>query len=223
MPVYNREDLVVKAIESIKTQTYKNWTLIVVDDASSDRSCLNAVDINDNRIHVIRNTENVGAYRSLNRGLAYAVRNGIEWDLCTMVGSDDINHPSRFESFPKYFQYENVLALRTCAVKSNEPDKIVRPCGIIVMSREVFSLIGYYDNVRMAGDSEYMARIRKLVELNNNYRIANAEKTEVYYEANIGDDNLSLKGKKWRKIYSDLYKRNLSYITNVEDLYHEKL
>lgn len=38
IPLYNKEQSVVATIESILSQTYKNWELIVVDDGSTDNS-----------------------------------------------------------------------------------------------------------------------------------------------------------------------------------------
>lgn len=38
MPVYNAEDTVERAIQSVQKQTYSNWELLAVDDGSSDRS-----------------------------------------------------------------------------------------------------------------------------------------------------------------------------------------
>ena len=38
MPVYNSEQYVSAAIESVLTQSYKNFELIIIDDGSSDRS-----------------------------------------------------------------------------------------------------------------------------------------------------------------------------------------
>ena len=36
MSVYNGEKFILKAIESIKKQTYKNWELLIANDASTD-------------------------------------------------------------------------------------------------------------------------------------------------------------------------------------------
>jgi len=38
MPVYNREAVVIEALESCVAQTYKNWELVICDDGSSDNS-----------------------------------------------------------------------------------------------------------------------------------------------------------------------------------------
>jgi glycosyltransferase involved in cell wall biosynthesis len=38
MPVYNRQDYLSTAIESIQAQTYPDWELILWDDQSTDRS-----------------------------------------------------------------------------------------------------------------------------------------------------------------------------------------
>jgi hypothetical protein len=38
LPVWNREDLVIEAINSVRQQVYTNWELIIVDDGSTDRS-----------------------------------------------------------------------------------------------------------------------------------------------------------------------------------------
>ena len=37
MPIYNSERYLIKSIESIINQSYKNWELICVDDCSSDK------------------------------------------------------------------------------------------------------------------------------------------------------------------------------------------
>ena len=39
MPVYNSEQYLAAAIESIIQQTYSNWELLIIDDCSKDASC----------------------------------------------------------------------------------------------------------------------------------------------------------------------------------------
>ena len=38
IPCYNRENFIGKTIESVISQTYKNWECIIVDDGSTDKS-----------------------------------------------------------------------------------------------------------------------------------------------------------------------------------------
>ncbi len=62
IPVYNRESLVLRAIQSACQQTYQNIEIIVVDNCSSDRTYEVVLDAatRDARIRCFRNSENLG-------------------------------------------------------------------------------------------------------------------------------------------------------------------
>ena len=71
MPAYNSSSTISVAIESILVQTWSDIELIIVDDCSTDKT----VDIaqhyaeQDNRVTVIRQLRNVGAYAARNAGV----------------------------------------------------------------------------------------------------------------------------------------------------------
>ncbi len=69
MPVYNRENLIENAIQSVLNQSYKNIELIIVNDNSSDKTLEQIKKIDDERIKVINNPINYGVSKSRNIAL----------------------------------------------------------------------------------------------------------------------------------------------------------
>ena len=72
MPVYNRKDVVMNAINSVLNQTYENFELIIVDDASTDGSAELLKEIKNEKISVIMCDENGGSSYARNKGLKLA-------------------------------------------------------------------------------------------------------------------------------------------------------
>ncbi|MGN7385521.1 glycosyltransferase family 2 protein [Sporosarcina sp. SAFN-015] len=70
IPVYNKEKFLSKTIESVLSQSYKNFELIIIDDGSTDLSLkvINEFARRDTRIHV---------YTQRNSGVSAARNNGI--------------------------------------------------------------------------------------------------------------------------------------------------
>ncbi|MEH7413682.1 glycosyltransferase family 2 protein, partial [Neobacillus drentensis] len=90
MAVYNGEEYLKEAIDSILHQTYKDFEFIIVNDGSSDktREILNLLE--DNRVRVIHLDENKGLANALNIGIQNA--NG-EWIV--RQDADDVSYPHR--------------------------------------------------------------------------------------------------------------------------------
>ena len=59
MPAYNAEKYIGESIQSILDQTYTNFELIVVDDASTDKTWVVINSFKDNRIISVRNEKNL--------------------------------------------------------------------------------------------------------------------------------------------------------------------
>lgn len=85
VPVYNAQKYIKRCVESIVNQTYKDWSLILVDDGSKDESGMICDQLakSDSRIQVIH-TENKGASAARNRGLDKATG-----EFVTFVDADD--------------------------------------------------------------------------------------------------------------------------------------
>lgn len=95
MPVYNHENYVEEALDSVALQTYQNIELIVIDDGSKDRSVskIEAWVLKNPKIRVtfIPQT-NRGAHNTINRGLKMA-----QGKYLTVLNSDDFYHVRRIE------------------------------------------------------------------------------------------------------------------------------
>lgn len=94
IPTYNRPDMVCRAIESVRAQTYLDWELIVVDDCSPDDGLTEvAVDaIGDPRIRYSRNEVNRKLPGSRNAGARLARGNYIAF-----LDDDDEWLPEKLE------------------------------------------------------------------------------------------------------------------------------
>jgi len=99
MPVYNAEKFVVAAIESILSQSYTNFELIIVNNASTDNSVEYIKRIVDRRITLIENEENCGIVFSRNRGLKLA-----RGKYIAIIDSDDIALPNRVEKQVEFLE-----------------------------------------------------------------------------------------------------------------------
>lgn len=86
VPCFNDSRYIVSCLESVRGQTYENWECIVVDDASTDSSVMEAWRFAkaDGRFRVVRHTRNSGLSAARNTGLRLA-----RGEFITFLDSDD--------------------------------------------------------------------------------------------------------------------------------------
>lgn len=90
MPVYNAEDYLREAIESILSQTFADFELIIIDDGSTDHSLDIIKTYHDPRIVLACNEINLKLIPTLNKGLNLA-----KGKYIARMDADDISLPSR--------------------------------------------------------------------------------------------------------------------------------
>jgi len=125
MSVYNTPRSFLEAsISSVLTQSFEDFEFIVVDDASSDgevEEVLNRYALKDPRMEVLRNQENLGLTRSLNRALQIA--RGM---YVARQDSDDISMTHRLEKQFKFMENRPEIALLgTRGYIIDEEDRII--------------------------------------------------------------------------------------------------
>ena len=102
LPTYNQSDFLRKSIDSIVSQTFVNWELLVIDNNSTDETDNVIRSFQDNRIKVYKiNNQNILA-KSRNLGIKKSTST---W-LC-FIDSDDIWYPKKLEITKKYIETEN--------------------------------------------------------------------------------------------------------------------
>lgn len=125
MPAYNVERFVARAIESVLSQTYADFELIVIDDGSSDgtASVIERYANQDPRIRLVRQT-NAGIAPTLNRGLEMARG---EW--AAIMHADDMMLANRLERQSAFIAQNPDLAVASSlAYYVNDRDEVIGRC-----------------------------------------------------------------------------------------------
>ncbi|MBN1450063.1 MAG: glycosyltransferase [Anaerolineales bacterium] len=109
MSVYNAEQYLKEAIESILNQTFTDFEFIVIDDGSTDATARIIGAYPDNRIVFLVNQNNIGLTKSLNLGLEKA-----RGEYIARMDADDISLPHRFDIQVSYLDaHRDVTVLGT--------------------------------------------------------------------------------------------------------------
>lgn len=116
MPTYNRADFLSKSVESILSQEYKNFELIIVDDGSTDDSWIllwNYLKY-DSRVRIYFNKKNHGISYTRNRLLDLAKGNYL-----ACIDSDDLSYPNRLRRQSQYMEKHPDIAVTFSYTKIN--------------------------------------------------------------------------------------------------------
>ena len=89
IPTYNRADIIAKSLDSIYSQTYQDWEIIVVDNASTDNTAgVIAKYLSKGKLRYIVNDKNYERSYSRNKGMRLA-----KGDFVSLLDSDDVLYP----------------------------------------------------------------------------------------------------------------------------------
>lgn len=181
MSVYNEEEYIEDAINSILSQTESDFELIIIDDCSNDRTVEIIKDINDSRIILICNDYNQGLTKNLNKAL----------DICrgkyiARMDGDDISLANRFQSQIDYLNKHHNVELISCNTKTIGNKHLVSDirgnseelkCKMILrpqlahpgfmMDSKIISEYGYrYDeHFRSAQDYDFVSRVCRNINI----------------------------------------------------------
>ncbi|WP_053070806.1 glycosyltransferase family 2 protein [Halomonas sp. PR-M31] len=170
LPVFNAASTLETALRSLFAQTWPNLEILVVDDASTDKSvrvleqlaqeCPATIDY-----QVLRHSTNQGAYVARNTGLAVATG-----ALITTHDSDDWSHPQKIER--QVAALQATPEARACLSHwvrvtpglvfhrwRMEEGWIYHNISSLMLHRSVVERLGYWDEVSVNADTEYHERL----------------------------------------------------------------
>ena len=172
VPLYNAEDYIETAIDSLLAQSWNNLEIIAVDDASTDDSwaTLQRIAKRDSRLHIFRNETNLGAYPTRNHALTKATG-----ELITVHDSDDWSHPQMIEAQAKALLRSSGIKVTFSMMTRVLPnmqfmlrperrnlDYICRSYPSLMIRGEDLAMLGQWDGVVANADDELVRRASQL-------------------------------------------------------------
>ena len=206
---YNAEKFISDAIKSVLNQIYKNFKLVIIDDASTDNTFEIIKQFESRHKNIIAHQlpENKGTYYARNFALHKYIKDYKYWIL---QGADDIMFPDKLSTQIREINSGDYIAA-TCKFKRVDYEtKIITKISpvmhdCVLYKKEVFDTIGYYDsNTRFAGDSEYIQRVVNQFGVEKIY-----QSKRILYTAFDHKNNLTAKipiNSKDRNDYVEYYK-----------------
>jgi glycosyltransferase involved in cell wall biosynthesis len=129
MPVYNGSEYLKESISSVLSQTYSQFELLIINDASTDSSVQIIESFNDSRIKLLHNETNLGINKTRNRGLHEA-----KTKFLAVLDCDDIADSRRLEYQVKFLK-EN-LSYAACGSDANIINEKSEIIGAITHAKE---------------------------------------------------------------------------------------
>ncbi len=190
MSVYNTDfQLVKRAIDSVLTQTFQDFELIVIDDGSqkdNQNQLLNYIKIHESKITYIRH-KNCGQSQSINRGVLNS-----RGKYIAIIDADDEYKAQHLEKCLAAMQKYDLVASTTETITDseddyyvpdkNDPEQLIHVDDCILFAtlfgkKEVFSKIVF--------ENGYAADAFFYEEASKYYKVAKIElRTYVYYRNN---------------------------------------
>lgn len=200
IPLYNKEKYILRAVESVLSQSFTDFELIIVDDGSIDGSLEVIKSISDTRIKIIQQA-NQGVGSARNKGMAEA-----KYDWIALLDADDAwstEHLSELAKIISTFSSVGMVATKPLRINTNlNPPTIDKgtPGNIrlvdyfleaskkrslvcsssVAISKKAFDSIGGFSDKKRGEDLEYWVKVAL------DYPVATSDKVTAYYFRGTG-------------------------------------
>ncbi|MDZ7371823.1 MAG: glycosyltransferase family 2 protein [candidate division KSB1 bacterium] len=194
LPVYNRRHLILRAIDSVWSQTLQDFELLVIDDGSTDG-------LEEVLLPLVLQRRNLRYLKHANRGLAASRNIGIAAALgkyVTFLDSDDEYLPPHLELRSRFLQEHPEVDFLHGGVElvgpedshwvvdAYQPDRRIHLSQCVIGAtlfgkKEAFQRAGNFKLLPYSAESEFVARVEQ------NFRVVKVDFATYRYYTGLPD------------------------------------
>jgi GT2 family glycosyltransferase len=127
IPTWNRCEALIDCLDSLSRITYKPFTILVVDNASTDNTVDSVKKLYPN-VKIIRLSKNLGAPKASNIGFEHALDHGAEYVL--RLDSDTIVSPGFLEPLVNKAEEESTIGVVSPKIYYHDPPDVIWYAGV---------------------------------------------------------------------------------------------
>lgn len=155
------------SLQSVQNQDYKNFQMVVVDDASINGNEIEKLVKKFSNFAYLRSEENIGAYACRNKAI-----NQWQSKYVAFQDDDDVSHPQRISYQLKKLVSEGGLVNAVSHIRFDldglpqldDGESIISDGPVtMLIDREVFNKIGCFKEYMSRGDVEFRSRCKKIL------------------------------------------------------------
>ncbi|MFQ5686446.1 MAG: glycosyltransferase family 2 protein [Candidatus Scalindua sp.] len=229
MTVYNGAEYLKTSINSIITQTFTDFELLIINDYSADNSVKIIESFNDKRIVIHNNERNLGQTKSLNIGLKLA-----RGKYVARMDADDMAFSFWLEKLVKFFEkHQEYAAIGAQAIVIDSTGRTKKTRMVpgsfheitfriffdspmnhvsVLLNRELILKNGGYDEeFKVTQDYELWSSL-----IRNNYTITNISEVLVSYRVHSGSKGFMEASTRALEEMSETIFRNIYSFTNLK-------
>jgi glycosyltransferase involved in cell wall biosynthesis len=238
---FNHEAFLVRALESVRSQTYRPIQLIVTDDASTDASAesiMRWLDAHWPGATFIQHEVNAGVCRTLNEALPHATG-----DFVTITSADDWMEPQRLDRLVRAFDaapdsvglvFSGVRLVdrdgRELALLHSEPGSAptgwiypqeiampVVPTPSVMVRRSVYDFVGAFNEDDVVEDYDMWLRVCR------SFHVQHVPQTLVNFRWHGGNTTTRIQGDVYDDYEATCLRRQLGYSDDTDRLIRLRL
>lgn len=222
IPMHNSAKHINQCIDSVLNQSYSNFEIIVIDDASKDNGLEIVKSKNDNRIKIVELKQNVGAAIARNKGIEVAIG-----ELICFLDSDDYWVLDKLEKQVKFIENNNYIFIYAgYKFLKNNKTRIARVPKTInynqaLKNTTIFTSTVMFNMNYLKKEDIYMPNIKRGQDTATWWKVLKKDITAYGIEEplaiyRVGEKSLSSNKLKALKRTWNLYKReNISYFKKI--------